>query len=562
VCGKEWPAGLEACPEDGIALEGATAELARSAAATADARGRADIVAVPAEPPEELTPGTMVGDYQIVEKIGQGGMGTVYGAKHPLIHKRAAIKVISRELSHSASAIERFVREARAVNQIGHPNIVDIFAFGTLPDGRPYLAMEWLTGQSLADRLALRPLELRESVAVLEQICRALEAAHAKGIVHRDLKPDNVFLVDVPGDRPLVKLLDFGIAKLRAEEGGVKVTRDGVMVGTPMYVSPEQARGVQVDQRTDIYSLAVVAYEMLCGRPPFVAGSASEIVAMHLDRTPPRPSKLWREVPPALEWILLKMLAKDPAARASLAQFAAALAQMRGEPTDPRIKLPSRWTKPALTAMLALAIVSGGAYAVVRFSRGKTAAHALPATSSTVALQVITDPPGATVTIDGSRQTLLSPNTFRVARKRELVVAVELEKYRANRRSVTFADDESEKAIRIELAPIATPTGRLSVRVNAKTARYLIDDKPVGDGSGVLIIEDLAAGVHHLAVESRGLEPRKETIEIKPNALTELTWELPAYHQAKAVKPTKPTPPIVTPAKTSDRNAVPDWPPK
>jgi serine/threonine protein kinase len=258
----------------------------------------------------------VVGEYHIVGKLGEGGMGAVYAAKHPVIGKKAAVKVISQELCTDPEAVERFVQEARAVNQIGHQNIVDAFNFGTLADGRCYFVMEWLQGESLGDRLRRGRMTMNEVLDVLEQVCRALEAAHEKGIIHRDLKPDNVFLVGVKDDKPIVKLLDFGLAKLTGEhEMQLQRTRSGVVMGTPLYISPEQARGRNVGTPTDIYALGVVAYEMVLGRAPFVADSAMDIISMHLHQIPPSPRQLWPEVPGAIEVLLMSMLDKDPAQR-------------------------------------------------------------------------------------------------------------------------------------------------------------------------------------------------------------------------------------------------------
>src|SRR5262249_17645989 len=180
----------------------------------------------------DLAEGTQVGEYVISGKVADGGMGSVYSATHPIIGKKAAIKIIHAALCADAEAVERFVMEARAVNQIGHPNIVDVFSFGALADGRSWFAMEWLQGESLAGRLRRGGMSLADAADILEQLCRGLRAAHTKGIVHRDLKPDNVFLVRVPGDRPLVKLLDFGIAKLGGEaESRSQQTRAGMLMG-------------------------------------------------------------------------------------------------------------------------------------------------------------------------------------------------------------------------------------------------------------------------------------------------------------------------------------------
>ena len=268
---------------------------------------------VPIPLASDLREGTVVGEYTIECKLGDGGMATVYGATHPLIGKKAAIKVMNPALSLDAGLVERFVLEARAVNEIGHPNIVDVFSFGRLGDGRSYFVMEWLQGETLYDRMWERRLTLDEALDVVDQVCDALEAAHEKGIVHRDLKPDNVFLCPVRGRRDLVKLLDFGIAKLIATAEGRNgidpmsrppETMTGQVVGTPDYISPEQARAKPVDGKTDIYALGVIAYEMILGRRPFEADNMADVVRMHLSEPVPPPASLWPEIPSPLDELL------------------------------------------------------------------------------------------------------------------------------------------------------------------------------------------------------------------------------------------------------------------
>src|SRR6185295_19340617 len=194
------------------------------------------------KPLGSLDPGTKVGEYVIQARIGKGGMGTVYSAEHPVIGKLAAVKVLDYALCSDPMTVDRFVQEARSANQIRHPNIVDIFAFGELPDGRRYLVMELLVGENLGKRLRRLDMTLAESVEILDQVCDALEAAHDQRIVHRDLKPENVYLVPVRGNRLLVKLLDFGIAKLAgAADLRAQRTATGALLGTPAYMSPEQA---------------------------------------------------------------------------------------------------------------------------------------------------------------------------------------------------------------------------------------------------------------------------------------------------------------------------------
>jgi serine/threonine protein kinase len=269
-------------------------------------------------PAGELPRGTVVGEYRIDDKIGQGGMGVVYSATHPMIGKRAAIKVISGELGTDPVLVQRFVQEARSVNQIGHPNIVDVFAFGQLDDGRNYFVMEYLQGESLRGRVTRSFMSIADAVQILDEVAGALEAAHEKGIVHRDLKPDNVYLASVRGGYIIVKLLDFGIAKL-VTDGGIAKTSTGEMMGTPGYLSPEQARGKNVDYRTDIYALGCMMFEMVTGRTPFMGESPMDIVMMHITTPPPRPSTYKPDLPPLLEQLILEMLEKEPDQRPSLA---------------------------------------------------------------------------------------------------------------------------------------------------------------------------------------------------------------------------------------------------
>jgi serine/threonine protein kinase len=280
---------------------------------------------------EALEPGTMVGEYRVEHKLGEGGMATVYAAVHPVIGKQAAIKVMSPRLKADAGAVSRFILEARAVNRIGHRNIVDVFGFGVLPDGRSFFVMEWLHGETLHERLWRQhgPLPLPEVLHIVDEMGDALEAAHRQGIVHRDLKPANVFLCNDRGRGPEIKLLDFGVAKLMYPERVPHTTEAGSVVGTPEYVSPEQARARDVDGRSDLYALGVMAYEMVLGRLPFLADNPFDAIQMHLTAPPPRPRILWRGIPPLLENLLLGLLAKDPAQRPTLAEVRATLHALR-----------------------------------------------------------------------------------------------------------------------------------------------------------------------------------------------------------------------------------------
>ncbi|HEU5060719.1 MAG TPA: serine/threonine-protein kinase, partial [Kofleriaceae bacterium] len=261
-----------------------------------------------------LPAGLVIGDYEVTRHIDSGGMADVYEGVHPLIGKAVAIKVLSRTLSSDPAMVDRFVQEARAVNQIRHHNIVDIFALGRLRDGRVYCVMEFLNGESLQKRLRRAPgMTYEEALSVLSQMCDGLEAAHKVKIVHRDLKPENVFLIETARG-PLVKLLDFGIAKLiGAEKTGRPQTRAGMLIGTPEYMAPEQCMGQEVDTRTDVYALGIIMFEMFTGRLPFDAKSSLHMISAHVDSEPIDPRTLG--VPDELGELILDCLAKAPADR-------------------------------------------------------------------------------------------------------------------------------------------------------------------------------------------------------------------------------------------------------
>jgi serine/threonine-protein kinase len=237
------------------------------------------------------------------------------------------MKVLRTELGADSDMLQRFITEARAVNQIGHANIVDIFDFGTLGDDRPYMVMEWLRGETLGDRMRA-PLTHAETCDLLLPIASALEAAHAAGIAHRDLKPDNVFLART-SRQTTVKLLDFGIAKLLKTNQEMEKTQTGMVMGTPAYMSPEQGRGKDVDHRTDIYALGIIAFEMFCRRPPFIGDTAMDLVVAHIHTPPPAPSSIAPGLSPAIDSLLLEMLEKDAAARPTIQQIMVALDEIR-----------------------------------------------------------------------------------------------------------------------------------------------------------------------------------------------------------------------------------------
>jgi serine/threonine-protein kinase len=260
--------------------------------------------------------GLQIGNYRLEAEIGHGGMGAVYRARHLLLDRVAAVKILHPHLSGDESMVQRFLNEARAVNDIRHPRIVEVLDAGRLASGTPYIVMEHLDGQSLAARLR-ETGRLPPAVAVrtARQIAGALAAAHARGIVHRDLKPENVFLCDGGSDgAPRAKVLDFGIAKLRADlaGAGAETRPTGGLLGTPQYMAPEQWRtGAVADPRIDVYALGLILFEMLSGTPPFLGDSWVDLLHLHLSAAPPRMRDRGVDVPAALEAVVRRALAKE-----------------------------------------------------------------------------------------------------------------------------------------------------------------------------------------------------------------------------------------------------------
>ncbi|MCA9623622.1 MAG: protein kinase [Myxococcales bacterium] len=268
----------------------------------------------------ELSHGQQVGEYRVEKKIGEGTFGKVYAAVHPLIGKRAAIKVLNPEFAENQTIVSRFVDEARAVNQIRHRGIIDIFSFGTLDNGLLYFVMELLDGMTFEDYLKRHgPLPLHVALPILGDIAKALEAAHKHGIAHRDLKPENVFLSFDEDGRIFPKLLDFGIAKLLGDlpGGAQRRTAAGMPLGTPLYMSPEQCKGGTIDHRTDIYAFGVMTHEALTGRRPFDGDNALDVMLQHMTADPPPLSSHRAGLPLTIEAPLAAMMAKSPEQRPS-----------------------------------------------------------------------------------------------------------------------------------------------------------------------------------------------------------------------------------------------------
>ncbi len=262
-----------------------------------------------------VNPGSHIGQYRILRKLGAGGMGTVFLAEHILLGRQAAIKTLLPTLSVHKEIVERFFTEARATSSISDPGVVQVFDFGYHVDGTAYIVMELLEGEALADRMErIGPMPQADALKIARQVAAALAAAHAAGVIHRDLKPENLYLVPDAeaqgGER--VKLLDFGICKI----GDASLTQSGTTLGTPVYMSPEQCRGAgEVDGRSDIYALGCVLFHMLTGRAPFECEGAGEYIVAHLQQDPPVPTSITPGLHPLIDVLLLRCLAKEPVER-------------------------------------------------------------------------------------------------------------------------------------------------------------------------------------------------------------------------------------------------------
>jgi serine/threonine protein kinase len=275
-----------------------------------------------------------IGQYRILRKIGAGGMGLVFLGEHTLLGRRAAIKTLLPTVASSAEIVERFFNEARATSAISDPGVIQVFDFGYHVDGTAYIVMELLEGEALSARIdRLGKLALGDALRIARQIASSLAAAHARDIIHRDLKPDNIFLVHDAeaqgGERS--KILDFGICKVSTSDA--TVTQSGAMVGTPVYMSPEQCRGTgQVDHRADIYAFGCLVFHMLTGRPPFVGEASGELIVAHLREEPPPASQFVEGLPAVVDALLLRCLAKDPDDRfGSMSELLLALGELSSQ---------------------------------------------------------------------------------------------------------------------------------------------------------------------------------------------------------------------------------------
>jgi serine/threonine protein kinase len=432
-CLTQYPAGVEVCPKDGATLTSSVAdagelvtaptlpELPASPRASAASSGITPVIvtagvvssaagalATAAQPApgtdaafDSLIGATLAGRYEIVRRIGEGGMGAVYEARHTLIGKRVAVKVLLEKFLTKSDFVARLLQEARLASSIGHENIVDVTDFGTTDDGRSFVVMEFLDGEALS-QLVMReaPLPIERSLRIARQVASALGAAHAKGIYHRDIKPENVYLIR-RGDADFVKVVDFGISKAVKQGGNeegpdaYRLTHTGLLLGTPLYMSPEQARGDEdLDHRVDIWATGVMMYECLTGEVPFRANNYLGIISQVLTHTVAPPSQVRPElgIPDAVEAVVMRAMEKDRTRRyAAMADLEHDLERLLagdqnvGLPlvTDvPKLAPPPRRWHLGLVAVIALGV--GVTFALSRSVGGGPPAEASPSLTAPV----------------------------------------------------------------------------------------------------------------------------------------------------------------------------------
>ena len=354
-CGGAHLPEVRICPKTGKAVERGLSGLPRLKPFAMETLDDVDTRVGQPKPasvrPKPAGPAGMVGDiigmkYKLNAVLGLGGMGAVYDAEHIQLGRPVAIKVLMRTPNTSgANAEKRFLKEARSAGSLAHPNICQVFDYGTLPGGSAFLVMEKLVGETLGQRLGReRRLPITEAIAITRQVLAGLGAAHEQNILHRDVKPENVFLARI-GDEIVAKILDFGIAKNMASHGGTldTLTQHGMVMGTPHYMSPEQARGRRdLDARVDLYACGVMLYEMLAGVRPFEAKMANDIL-LQIVRNAPAPLRGHRpEVSTELERIVLRAMRKERADRfATAAEFLADLTALPKTPAHPETAIAS-----------------------------------------------------------------------------------------------------------------------------------------------------------------------------------------------------------------------------
>jgi serine/threonine-protein kinase len=466
--------------------------------------------------------GTIVGDrYRLVSRLGGGAMGDVFVAENLAIRLRVAVKLLKPELLRDNVFRERFQQEAQAIAAIEHPNVA---RFLDLVLGDPtFLVMEYVRGHTLAERLREKPLPLAEAVGCAVRLCWALGAAHAAGIIHRDLKPSNVIMTPDLEHGETPKLIDFGLAKLAAQQQSSGLTRTGQVVGTPKYMAPEQIAGRTVDARSDLYSLGCVLFEMLTGRPPFNGDDDVQVLYQQIHDAPPALRGIVPDAPEQLEKVLSRMLSKEPSARfPSVSECARALEvamweiQSRGGElygpgeeghTIPKmtgssitgqvVHGPSGPRAPVLAVLVAAALAAGGGLGIMLSKRAKPDT----APQSQAGFLLVSEPAGATVIIDGNsldRKTPtwvggISPGQHTIKFARENVAPVT--------QQITLKADE-RAVVQVSLPPA---THRLEVKSTPDGASVFLDGR-LAFGETPTYVDITDDDFHELRIQKNGYQ--------------------------------------------------------
>jgi eukaryotic-like serine/threonine-protein kinase len=442
---------------------------------------------------QELIGTTLSGRYTVTRKLGQGGMGAVYEATHTLIGKRVAVKVLLDKYAKREALVARLEKEAKLASSIGHEHIVDITDFGVTEDGRNFVVMEFLEGESLAECLQRETrLPERRVLQIAQQAASALAAAHDKGVMHRDIKPENIFLMQ-RRDRDFVKVVDFGISKsvnARGENEAAepRLTQTGMVLGTPLYMSPEQARGDEdLDPRVDVYALGVIMYEASTGRVPFQGSNYLSVISQVLGNDPIPPRQLVPTLSEEFEALVLRAMAKDrddryPSCAALLADLHAVLddpshSTERARVTAPRKKPPRKSGTKVVIWVAAISTTVAALIAIVNFMM-KSSGVAVPTptptlatvvdaaplpdapppppdappASRTIEYRVVSIPPGARIW-EGGRDLGVAPMSYRAVRGKDerIRLIAELDGYNDTEFYVNAAVDEADKAIEVTL---------------------------------------------------------------------------------------------------------------
>ncbi len=480
--------------------------------------------------------------YRIIRLIGQGGMGEVFEAEHTGLGKRVAIKLLLEKYASDGEALARFQREALAASRIGDPHIIDVMDIGTAPDGRSFVVMELLSGMSLAQAIEQGPMEPVRALAIMRQVLRAVGAAHAKGIVHRDLKPDNIYLLDDKGEtRDFVKLLDFGISKVIDPDttaAATKLTTTGVVMGTPLYMAPEQAMGHEIDHQADLYACGVILYEMLGGQPPFDGSTYAVLVAKLLTSEPPLLSTIRPELPGNLVAAVHQALAKEPRDRFESADaFLGALAHWASAPPVPAATpTPSPASTPALLAERGVALPPRPVAPTTLRTRGRARAMWLAGAIAIV---------GAVVAIVVLRSGA-DPRADEAPTR------------------APAGDPKPTPGSSAAPVPVPTTTGTIEIGSEPQGATVVIDDVERGTTPITLT---LPTGEHSLVLRLDGHEPVTRTERIEPGIKRSiLPWLRPSKDRPRTSrtgsgKPPGPRTPGSEPA-LGERNPYDDDPPK